>query len=168
MNEFSAFIFKQNELKTSNKKVISERAYLIGILITLTGLLLYFLNIEYSIAVLVVGAVITTIGRIVMSGKNPSIGYRPLELKLKNQSLIIGNEEIEIKANADVLIKIAGYKGQLINQRIAFYKKHSGDDNIIKLRHGDMEVEFNFVLESEHHKDKLIAFCENNGFDLRK
>jgi hypothetical protein len=168
MDEFSTFIFKENELKTNNKRVIKERAYLIGILIGLIGFVLYLLDLEYSTPILLTGVAILTIGRITMSGKDPSIGHRPLELRLKNDLIIIGKEKIEIKDKANILINVIGYRGQGINQRTAFYKTYSGNDNTIRLWYNDKEVLFNFILDSEHQKDKLLNFCETNGFKVQQ
>lgn len=168
MYEFSTFIFKENELKTNNKRVTKERTYLIGVLIGLFGFVLYLLDIKYSTPILLTGVAILTIGRITMSGKDPSIGHRPLELRLRNDSMIIGKETIEIKDKANILNSIIGYRGQSINQRTAFYKTYSGNDNTIRLWHNDKEVLFNFILDSEHHKDKLLKFCETNGFNVQQ
>jgi len=43
---------------------------------------------------------------------------------------------------------------------------HNGNDNQMKVRYGDKVTEFKFVLETETHKDKLIKFCKQNGFEL--
>jgi hypothetical protein len=78
----------------------------------------------------------------------------------------IGKEKLEIKNKEDVDIRIIGYKGQGINQQTAFYQAHNGNDNLMKIKYGDKVTEFKFVLDSETHKDKLVRFCEQNGFEI--
>jgi len=103
-----------------------------------------------------------------MSGRLPSIGHRPLSLKLTQDSISIGKEKLEIKDKKDVQILIVGYQGQPINQRTAFYQAHNGNDNLMRIRYGGKVTEFKFVLDSETHKDKLINFCKANGFETLK
>jgi hypothetical protein len=167
MDEFTTYIFKENEIKTNNKRVIKERTFYIGLLIGLFGFALQLLEIEYSFYLILTGAIIVTIGRIAMSGKNPSIGHRPLELKIRKGSITIGQEKIDFENKSDIQINILGYRGQGINQRTAFYKMYSGNDNTITLRYKDKEAKFQFVLDSELHKDKLLKFCEKYGFNVR-
>jgi hypothetical protein len=166
MEEFSTYIFKENEIKTSNSKVIRERTYYVGILIFLIGVILFLFDLELGKYLMVSGFIIYTIGQIVLSGREPSIGYRPLILKLRRDSVFIGKERVEIKNKSDIEIKVIGYKGQLINQREAFYLTHNGNENLMKVRYGDIVSEFQFVLESEHHKDKLVKFCRENDFEI--
>ena len=168
MDEFTTYIFKENEIKTNNKRVIKERTFYIGLLIGLFGFVLQLLEIEYSFYLIYIGVITVTIGRIVMSGKDPSIGHRPLELKFGKDYITIGHDKIDIESKFDIQINIIGYRGQGINQRTAFYKMYSGNDNTITLRYKGKEAKFQFVLDSEHHKDKLLKFCEKNGFNVRQ
>jgi hypothetical protein len=166
MDEFTTSIFKENEVKTNNLRVTKERPYYIGILIFLFSIVLYLLDFDYSIHFFVVGYIVLIIGQITMSGRLPSIGHRPLTLKLTRDSIFIGTQQLEIKNKQDVEIVIVGYKGQGINQRTAFYQAHNGNDNLMRIKFGDKTTEFKFVLDSEAHKDKLIGFCEENGFKV--
>lgn len=166
MDEFSAYIFKENEIKTNNIRVNKERPYYIGVLIFLFSFLLYLLDFEYTAHFLSIGLIGLILGLITMSGRVPSVGYRPATLKLTNKSISIGKETLEIKNKEDIDIRIVGYRGQLVNQRTAFYQIHNGNENLIKVRFGDKVTEFKFVLESEDHKDKLVKFCKHNGFEL--
>jgi hypothetical protein len=166
MDEFSTYIFKENEIKTNNIKVNKERPYYIGVLIFLISIVLYLLDFDYAIHFFIVGYIVLVIGQITMSGRVPSIGHRPVTLKLTKDSIYIGKERLQIKTKEDVDIKIVGYKGQGINQRTAFYQAHNGNDNLMKFRYGNKVTEFKFVLESETQKDKLVKFCEENGFKI--
>ena len=168
MDEFTTYIFKENELKTNNERVIQERTFYIGLLIGLVGLVLKLLGIEYASYPIIIGVIIMTIGRIIMSGKDPSIGHRPLELKIRKNSIIIGHENIQIEDKSDIQFNIIGYRGQGINQRIAVYKMYSGNDNTITLKYKDKETRFQFVLNSEDHRDELLEFCKSNGFSVRQ
>jgi len=165
MDEFSTYIFKENEVMTNNERVRKERPYYIGILIFLVSVVLYLLDLDYAIHFFVVGYIVLFIGQITMSGRVPSIGHRPLTLKLTKDSIYLGKERLEINKE-DVNIRIVGYKGQGINQRTAFYQAHSGNDNLMKIKYGDKVTELKFVLESETHKDNLIRFCKENGFRI--
>jgi hypothetical protein len=166
MDEFSTYIFKENEIKTNNIRVNKERPYYIGILILLLSVVLYLLDFDFAIYLFVVGYIVLVIGQITISGRVPSIGHRPVTLKLTKDSIYIGKEKLEIKSKGDVEIRIVGYKGQGINQRRAFYQAHNGNDNLIKIKYGNKVAEFKFVLESETHRDRLIKFCEENGFKI--
>ena len=166
LNEFSTYIFKENEVKTNNVKVNKERPYFIGILIFLFSVVLYLLDFDYAIHFFVVGYIVLVIGQITMSGRLPSIGHRPMTLKLTEDAIYIGKEKLEIKNKGEVDIKLTGYKGQGINQRTAFYQVHNGNDNLMRIKYGDKVTEFKFVLESENHKDKLVKFCKQNGFEV--
>lgn len=106
------------------------------------------------------------IGKITLSGHRTSIGHRPVSLKLTAESIYIGKERIEIRDKKDIEIRVIGYKGQFIVQQKAFYQTHHGNDNLMRIRFGDKTTEFKFVLESESHKDKLLKFCEENGFRI--
>jgi hypothetical protein len=166
LDEFSTYIFKENEIKTNNVRVNRERPYYIGILIFLISVVLYLLDFDYAIHFFVIGYIVLVIGQVTMSGRVPSIGHRPVTLKLTKDSVYIGKERLEIKNKEDVDIRIIGYKGQGINQRTAFYQAHNGNDNLMKIKYGDKVTEFKFVLDSETHKDKLVRFCEQNGFEI--
>src|SRR5690606_21123388 len=166
MDEFSTYIFKENETKTNNIRVNKERPYYIGILIFLISVVFYLLDFDYAIHFFVVGYIVLVIGQITMSGRVPSIGHRPLTLKLTKDSVYLGKERLEIKNKKDVEITLVGYHGQGINQRTAFYQAHNGNDNLMRIKYGDKITELKFVLESEAHKDKLIKFCKENGFGI--
>jgi hypothetical protein len=166
MDEFSTYTFKENEVMTNNERVKKERPYYIGVLIFLISAVLYLLDFDYSIHFLIVGYIVLVIGQITMSGRVPSIGHRPLTLKLTKDSIYLGKERLEIENKNDVDIRIVGYKGQGINQQTAFYQAHSGNDNLMKINYGDKVTELKFVLESETHKDNLIRFCKENGFKI--
>lgn len=166
MNEFSTYIFKENEIKTNNLRVNKERPYYIGFLIMLIGIVLYLLDSGYTVHFMAAGYIMLLIGQIIVSGRVPSIGHRPLTLKLRKDSLLIGTERIEIKNRSDVTIRLNGYKGQGINHPLGFYQTYNGNDNLMRIRYGDKEAEFKFVLESETHKDELIKFCKENGFEI--
>jgi hypothetical protein len=101
-----------------------------------------------------------------MSGKIPSIGHRPVDLKITPDAIFIEKEKLEIENKEDVKITIVGYKGQWLNQPLALYQAHNGNDNLMKFRFGDKVTEFKFILESEAHKDELIKFCKENGFEI--
>jgi hypothetical protein len=167
MDEFSTYVFQPNELKTENKKVLKERTLLFGIFIALTGYTLYLLDVEYGTPVLMIGVFILIAGRIVMSGKEPSVGHRPMELKIRSNSLLIGTTEHPIEDKGRMLINVIGYRGQGMVQRTAFYKTHNGNENTIRLWHDDKELVVNFVLESEHQLHRLKRFCERHGYKLR-
>lgn len=166
MEEFATSIFKENEIKTNNARVVKERPYYIGLLISMIGFILYLFDSKFTIYFLIIGYLIVIIGQIVMSGKIPSIGSRPLNLKLRNDSIIIGNDKLEIKDKNDIEIRIIGYKGQWINQKVALYQFHNGNENQLKIKYNDKETELKFLLDSESHKDKLVRFCSENGYKL--
>lgn len=166
MDEFSTYIFKENEVKTNNVRVNKERPYYIGILFSLISFVLYLLDFDYAIHFFVVSYIVLVVGQITMSGRVPSIGHRPLTLKLTKDSVFIGKERLEFKNKEDVDIRILGYKRQGINQRTALYQAHNGNDNLIRIRYNEKVTEFKFVLESETHKDKLVKFCKENGFKI--
>ncbi len=166
MDEFSTYIFKENEEKTNNTRVMRARPYYIGILIFLFSVVLYLLDFDYAIHLFFVAYIVWIIGKITTSGRIPSIGHRPVTLKLTKDSIYIGKEKLGITNTNDVQIKIVGYKGQAINNPIALYQVHNGNDNLMKIAFGDKVAKFKFVLESETHKDQLITFCEENGFKI--
>ena len=166
MDEFSTYIFKENEVKTNNVRVNRERPYYIGISIFLFSVVLYLMDFDYAVHFFVAGYIILVIGQITMSGTLPSVGHRPVTLKLTKDAIYIGKEILEIKNKNDVDIRIVGYQGQLISQRTALYQAHSGNDNLMKLRYGGRITEFKFILESEIHKDKLVNFCKEHGFEI--
>lgn len=166
MNEFSTYIFKENELKSNNKRVNKGRPYYIGISLFLVSVVLYLLDFNYAIHLFVVGYIVVLIGQITLSGQVPSIGHRPLTLKLTKDSIYLGKERLKIKNKKDVDIRIVGYKGQGVIQQRAIYQSHNGNDNLMKIRCGDKVTEFKFVLASEAHKDQLIEFCKMNGFQI--
>ncbi len=166
MDEFSTYIFKENEIKTNNVKVSKERPYYIGILIFLISIVLYLLDFDYAIHFFVVGYITLFIGQFTMSGRVPSVGHKPLTLKLTKDSIYLGKERLEIKNKKDIDIRIIGYMGQGINQPTAFYRAHNGNDNLMRIKYGDKVTELKFVLESETHKDKLVKFCNDNGYNI--
>lgn len=166
MEEFSTIIFKENETKTHNKKIEQERIYIIGILIFLIGTVLYLIDSPYTGKFMFIGIVVITIGQIVLSGRRPSVGEPISNLKIRKDHVLIGDDRIKIKNKEDLRIKLDGYKGQLIAYQTAFFQTHSGNDNIMRIRYGDKVAEFKFVLESEHHKDRLQRFCKENDFKI--
>jgi hypothetical protein len=166
MDEFSTFVFKENETKTHNKKVEKERLYIIGTLVLLIGIVLYLIDSPYTRTFMLIGIILFTIGQIVLSGRKPSVGQPIANLKLRKDHVLIGDDKIEIKNKEDIKIKLDGYKGQLIPYQTGFIETHSGNDNIMRIRYGGKEAEFKFVLESEHHKDKLQKFCKENDFNI--
>lgn len=166
MDEFSAFIFKENETKTHNRKVDQERIYIIGTLVFLVGIVLYLIDSPYTGKFMLVGIVVIAIGKIVLSGRRPSVGQPISKLKIRKDYVLIGDDRIEIKKKEDISIKLDGYRGQLITYQTNFIQTYSGNDNILRIRFGDKEVEFKFILESEHHKDKLQKFCIENDFKI--
>jgi hypothetical protein len=165
MEEFSTYIFKENEMKTNNMKVNKERPYYIGIMIFLIAVSLSLMGFYYSF-LFVIGYIVFMIGRITMSGPLSSVGHRPLTLKLTKDSIFIGKKKLEIKNKQDLQITLVGYKGQGISRSAAFYQAHNGNNNLMKFKYGERVTEFKFVLESEAHKDKLIKFCRENGFEI--
>lgn len=167
MDQFTSYVFKENELRTNNAKVTKERTYYLGILIVLVGLAMYYLNIPYGLGISLAGTVVYIIGKFIMSGWVSSIGYRPYSLKIRKESITIGDRTFDVNNTDDVQFKIVGYKGQIILQREAIYKTHSGNENLVMVRYNNLESEFRFVLESEEHKDKLLKFCENTGFSFK-
>jgi hypothetical protein len=166
MDEFSTYIFKENEIKTNNIKVNKERPYYIGILIFLIGAVLYVLDFDYAIHFFVSSYVVLIVGQMAMSGQVPSVGYSPLTLKLTRDSIHIGKEKLEINDKRDVEIRMVGYKGQGIYQQTAYYQVHNGNENVMRISYRGLITEFKFVLESETHKDKLVEFCQEHGFKI--
>lgn len=166
MQEFTTYIFKENEVLTNNIKVKRERPYYVGILICLVSVLLYILDIDYAIPFFFFGVVVVFIGKMTMSGRSPSIGHRPLRLRLTPDSIYLGNDRLEIKSKEDIEIRIVGYKGQRIIQQVAYYQTHNGNDNLMRIKYGEKVSEFKFVLESETRKHQLVRFCEMNGFRI--
>lgn len=166
MDAFSTYIFKENEVKTRNTRISRERPYYIGILIFLISVILYLLDFDYAVHFFAVSYIVMLIGRTTMSGRIPPIGHKPMTLKLTKDSIFIGKERLEIQNKEDIEIRIIGFKGQGINQRTAFYQAHSGNDNVMRIKYADKMTEFKFVLESESHKDELVKFCEQNGYDI--
>lgn len=164
--EFTTYVFKKNEIKSNNLKVLKERPYYIGVLLFLISIVLYLLDIGYAGLFLVVGNILLFIGMATMSGRRPSLGHRPLTLKLTADSVFIGKERLSILNKGDVSIKISGYRGEFINQRVAFYQTHSGNENVLKIKYQGKVVELKFVLMSETHKDQLVSFCQTNGFPI--
>jgi|GEM_PF-4563264 len=166
MQEFTTYVFKENEILTNNIRVKRERPYYIGVLIILISVLLYILDFDYAIPFGLFGALVVFIGKMTMSGRSPSVGHRQLRLRLTADSIYLGNERLEIKSKEDIEITIVGYKGQMINQQIALYQTHNGNDNLMRIKYGEKVSEFKFVLESETHKNQLVRFCEMNGFRI--
>ena len=167
MEEFTTSIFKENELKTKNRKVSRERPFFIGLLITLIGIALNLMDSPYTIHFLLGGTLLMVIGRIVASGKSPSIGHRPLSLRLTKDSVYIGEERLPLEGKENIAIWVDGYKGETISHNSFLDPKASGNDNTMTIKLASKMSEFKFVLESERHRDKLVDYCEANGFEIR-
>ena len=164
MDEFVSTIFKEDPQKTRNLQVSKETTYYVGILIVLIGAVFYILE-EAVIAAFVVlaGFLVFIVGKIIMSGRVPSIGHRPTTFKILKDCIMIGQEKISITPTKDLEVTIVSYAGQGVNQRTAFYQTYAGTNNRIKFRFQNKEIEFNFVLDSEYEKDKLVKFCKEHG-----
>jgi uncharacterized membrane protein len=168
INQFSTFVFEENEVKTKNKKVIRERTFYLGVLTSLVGFLLIELEIEYGGIMIVVGFFLTILGRFIRSGKESSIGHRPLPLLLRRDSFVLGNDEIEIMNKSAVSINVVGYSKEKKYSSSALSASHSGNANTITFPYNGREIILRFVLESERHKEKLLQFCSLNGYEIQK
>jgi hypothetical protein len=167
MKEFSTYIYKENETATHNKNVMRDRPHYIGIIIFLIGVVFYILDFDYVGYFIVIGFLVFMIGQITTSGRLSSVGYRPLTLKLTGDSIFLGADRIELKNKNDIEIQIVSYKGQAKFQTGTIYQEYHGNDNVMRIRHGDKTVELKFILNSERHKDDLVDFCEVHGIKLR-
>lgn len=164
-NEFSSYVFVENKVKTQNAKVLKERPYYIGLLMLCISGVFVLLELPWAGGLIMLSMMVYYFSLFWQSGRQPSIGHHPVDLKLLPDALMLGKERIELKNKRDLRIRIVGYQGQLIGSKIAPFQTHSGNDNVMHLRYANKVTEFNFVLHSEHHKDQLIKFCEANGFE---
>lgn len=168
MEEFKTHIFVENELLTHNKKVLKERTFYIGILILLIALILYQLDSPYTAHFIGTAMVVLFIGRALLSGQTPSVGYVPATLVITKDSVTFGSQTIPLDNKGDIHITIGGYKGQWKMFPIGFFQTSSGNDNIIRIHYGDKNAQLKFILYSQNHKAQLIEFCEEHGFEFGK
>lgn len=165
LNEFSSLVFIENKVKTSNAKVLKERPYYISILMLCVSIIFILLDLPWAGGLIIISMTVYYASLFWQSGRKPSIGHHPVDLKLLPDALMLGKERIELKNKRDLRIRIVGYRGQLTGSKIAPFKTHSGNDNVMHLRYANKVTAFNFVLHSEHHKDQLLKFCEAHGFE---
>jgi len=165
MEEFRTYIFKENEVKTHNARVIKERVYIIGVLVVLVGIVSSILDLPYTVYFVVAGFVLVMAGRIFLSGKEPSIGHRPVSLTLRPDSILLGTEKIRIADRKDIRITISGYAGEAFYTKTT-YNTHSGNDNFLSFSYQGKTAMLQFVLDSKNHKDQLIQFCQEYGIDI--
>lgn len=163
MAEFKTYLFRENEVSTHNARVKKERFYIIGVLVGLVGIVFHLLELPYANYFAVAGFIAILLGRVLSSGKDPSIGHRPTSLTLRESSILLGAEEIKITDRREVRIFIAGYAGQ--SSFHGTYNTNSGNDNFIHFPYKGRMVALQFVLESESHKQQLTQFCEEYGFE---
>lgn len=168
MTEFKTYLFEENALKTRNKKVSKERLYYIAIVVFLVAVILLILDSPYTGEFLAVAIVLVVIGQIIMSGRIPSVGHRPTTLTISKDFLKIGDNNIVVKGKNDMLVKILGYRRELVPFPTGFYETKSGNENIVRITYKNKQAEFNFVLESEHQRDELLEFCKENGIKYIK
>jgi hypothetical protein len=164
--EFTSYIFQENTEKTERTRVVRERPLFLGILVTLIGCGMMVLEISFASFVIVSGILVTLAGQFILSGKATSIGHHPKMLRLTKDAVFIGDERIGIFDKNDIEIGIAGFTGlgRYLSGSAAIYRTFNGNENTIRIRRDSRIFEAKFVLNSVHHKDKLIAFCKENDF----
>lgn len=164
MEEFHTLLYKENDIKTHNKRIAREQVLLTGVLIVLIGYVFEILEWPFVTPIFFIGVCMVTIGRFLISGKDVTVGHSPLGLRLTRDAIYLGQTRIEMPDKSLLEIIVMAHEGEPRWASGGIYHAYNGTENIMRLRRGESIVEWRFVLGSKEHKEKLLNFCQRNGY----
>jgi hypothetical protein len=163
VQEFSSYVYKEDEEKTHARQVLHVRPFYLAILFILAAIVSLRLDVKSAGLIFGIGGLglyfFFGIRQFFTGDMEVSVGHAVTRFKINHEGIFMGQQFIPISSISDLNVNINGYKGEPFS---SLYSK-SGKKNLISFKYQDKPTQFLFLLHSLKHKKELIEFCKNTG-----